>query len=149
MSAILLYRTSRWLHERRVPWLPRLVYGLNRVVFGVVLPPQAKIGRNVTLGYQGLGVVVHAEAEIGDGVVLGPGVTIGGRGEPRGVPRVEADVTIGTGAKILGPIRIGRGARIGANAVVLCDVPSQATAVGVPARIIVRDDTEPGSVAHR
>ena len=119
-----------------MPVLPRLLCGINRVLFAMVLPASARVGRDVLFGYQGLGVVVHAHAVIGDRVVLATGVTIGGTGTRQGVPVIEDDVYIGSGAKLLGPIRIGRGSRIGANAVVLIDVPAGAIAVGVPARVI-------------
>lgn len=135
MAAVLIHRVAHRLHRIGVPLLPRLCYLFNRVVFSVVLPPSARLGRGVLLGYQGLGVVIHAEAVLGDRVVVSPGVTIGGTGTRLGVPQVEDDVHIGTGAKLLGPIRVGRGARIGANAVVLHDVPPGAVAVGVPARV--------------
>ena len=88
-------------------------------------------------GYSGLGTVVHARCSIGVNVSIGTNVTLGGRSGIREVPIVEDDVEIGSGAKVLGPVRIGRGARIGANAVVLSDVPPGATAVGVPAKVLL------------
>jgi serine O-acetyltransferase len=133
-----IYRLSHWLHRARVPLLPRLLYLLNRVVFGVVLPPSVELGKGSSLGYSGLGTVIHARARIGAGVRIGTGVTVGGRCEEYEVPIIEDGVQIGSGAKIIGPVRIGQGAQIGANAVVLRDVPSGATAVGVPAKIILR-----------
>lgn len=133
---IALYRLARWCYLHRVPFLPRLLYSLNRILFATVLPPSAQIGRDVVLGYRGLGIVVHRQAVIGDRVNVGPKVTIGGRSGIPGAPRIEDDALLGSGSQILGPIRIGRGAQVGANAVVLCDVPDGATAVGVPARIL-------------
>lgn len=130
-----IFRLSAALHRLGVPVLPRLLYVLNRVLFAVVLPPTVKVGRGVLFGYSGLGVVVHARAVIGDRVKLSQNVTIGGRSGLFEVPVIEDDVEIGAGACVLGPVRIGRGARIGANAVVLNDVPAGAVAVGVPARI--------------
>lgn len=143
MAALALHRIAHRLHRARVPLLPRLLYAINRVLFAVVLPPSAQLGRGVLLGYQGLGVVIHADAVLGDRVIVSPGVTIGGTGTRHGVPVIDDDVHIGTGAKLLGPIRIGRGARIGANAVVLCDVPAGALAVGVPARVRGASGAEP------
>ena len=131
-----LFRLARKLYLLGIPLLPRLIYIFNRIVFGVVLPPSAKVGKNVLFGYSGLAIVVHKRAEIGDNVIIGPNVTIGGRSGLQRVPVIEDGVTIGAGARILGPVRIGRGALIGANAVVLTDVPAGATAVGVPARIV-------------
>ena len=130
-----IFRLAAWLHRLRVPLLPRLLYALNRLLFAVVLPPSVQVGREVLFGYSGLGIVVHARAVIGDRVKIAQHVTIGGRSGLVGVPVIEDEVEIGAGACVLGPVRIGRGARIGANAVVLADVPPGALAVGVPARI--------------
>lgn len=137
-----IYRLAHWAHIRHLPLLPRLLYVLNRMLFAVVLPPGAKIGRNVVFGYSGLGIVIHARCTIGDRVRIGTHVTIGGRSGMHAVPVIEDDVEIGTGAKILGSIVVGRGARIGANAVVLKDVPPGATVVGIPARTIGRHAAE-------
>ena len=149
MAALRLYRIYHALHRAGVPILPRLLYGLNRVLFSVVLPPSARLGRGVLLGYQGLAIVIHQEAVLGDRVVLAPGVTIGGTGTSHGVPVIDDDVHIGSGAKILGPVHIGRGAWIGANAVVLADVPAGMLAVGMPARVVGparSPDANPGFV---
>lgn len=135
-----LYRISHWFWLRKVPLLPKLIYLLIRVVFSAVVPPSVTIGRNVVLGYGGLGVVIHARAVIGSGVRISSNVTIGGRSGEPGVPVIEDDVLIGSGAQVLGPVRVGRGAKIGANAVVLKDVPPGATAVGVPASIVASRD---------
>ncbi|MCZ8077029.1 MAG: serine acetyltransferase [Paucibacter sp.] len=113
-----------------------LLKALNRVLWGVVLPPSAELGRGVLLGYQGLGVVIHKQARIGERVAIGTGVTIGGRAGRIEVPIIEDHVMIGSGAKIMGPVRVGRYASIGANAVVLTDIPAYAVAVGVPARVV-------------
>jgi len=137
-----IYRVAHYLHEKGVPWLPWFLKVVIRILFATVLPPSVKLGRNVTLGYQGLGIVIHARAVIGDNVIIGPNVTIGGRSSLHGVPVIGNDVVIGTGACILGPVLIGDHASIGANAVVLQDVPPYATAVGIPARI-VRSDGKP------
>ncbi|WP_277182425.1 serine O-acetyltransferase, partial [Caballeronia sp. BR00000012568055] len=119
----------------RVPFVPQVLKILNRVLFSVVLPPSVTVGRNVTFGYQGLGIVVHRNTVLGNKVVISPNVVIGGR---NGAGRVviEDDVLIGAGACILGSVAVGRGAKIGANAVVLSDVPPRTTVVGIPARVI-------------
>jgi serine O-acetyltransferase len=135
---IYIFRLSRLLYRLRVPCLPCLPWLLkvmNRMLFSVSLPPSVEVGRNVTFGYQGLGIVVHRHAVIGSNVIVAPNVVIGGRGRA-GAPVIEDDVLIGAGACVLGPVTIGRGAQIGANAVVMIDVPAGATAVGVPARIV-------------
>ncbi|MCP2010312.1 serine O-acetyltransferase [Duganella violaceipulchra] len=109
---------------------------MNRIVFSVVLPPATRIGKGVTLAYEGLGTVIHRAAVIGDNVYIGSGVTIGGRSGHPDVAVIEEGAMIGTGAKILGPVRIGRYASIGANSVVLADVPAFAVAVGAPAKVV-------------
>lgn len=133
-----LHRFSHWLYKRHVPVIPYLIYVFNRLVFSVVLPPSVCLGRNVTLGYQGLSIVIHRRAVIGNNVVISPGVVIGGRSEHYEVPIIADDVLIGSGAKILGPVKVGKNARVGANAVVLKDVPEGATVVGIPARILIK-----------
>lgn len=136
MIVLRIYRVAHWLHCHRVPVLPFLLKSFNRIVFSVVLPPSARIGRGVVLSYEGLGTVIHKRAVIEDGVLIGTGVTIGGRSGSVAVPVIGAGAMVGSGAKILGPIRVGRGASIGANAVVLADVPDFAVAVGIPARVV-------------
>ncbi len=131
-----LYRLSHWLWQRGIPVIPQLIKIINRVVFSVVLPPSAQLGKDVLLSYHGLGTVIHRHAVIGDRVTVGTGVTIGGRAGHVLVPVIEEGAMIGSGAKVLGPVRIGRHASIGANAVVLSDVPDYAVAVGVPARVV-------------
>lgn len=137
-----LYRIANWAWRHKIPVLPKLIYIFNRIVFSVVLPPSATIGRNVNLGYRGLGIVIHSRATIEDGVTVGPGVVIGGRSELEQVPVIKEGAMLGTGSKILGPVVVGRYAQIGANAVVLEDVPDRGVAVGVPARL-VRINSDP------
>lgn len=135
-----IFRIASWLYVHRVPLLPRVLYGLNRILFSIALPPSVCVGDRVLFGYSGLGIVVHARARIGDRVKISQNVTIGGRSGYKDVPIIEEDVEIGAGACLLGPIHIGRGAKIGANAVVLCNVPARSVAVGVPARVIFDDE---------
>ncbi len=131
-----LHRIAHACFRWHIPVLPRLIYGLNRILFSVVLPPSVKVGRGVVLGYAGIGTVIHARAVVGDRVIIGPNVTIGGKTPHLEVPVIEDDVDIGAGACILGPVRVGRGAVIGANAVVVKDVPAGAVVGGVPARVL-------------
>jgi serine O-acetyltransferase len=133
---LLLHNISHRLWKLHIPLLPRAIYGFNRIAFSVVLPPSAVIGKDVVLGYSGLGTVIHARAVIGNRVVIGAGITIGGKTPHYEVPVIEDDVDIGAGARILGPISVGRGAIIGANAVVVKNVPPGAIVAGVPARLI-------------
>jgi serine O-acetyltransferase len=130
---IFLYRISHILWRWRVPILPRVLYYINRILFSVVLPPSVVIGQDFHLAYSGLATVIHARCRIGNRVCISQCVTIGGRSGLFEVPVIEDDVEIGAGAKILGPIVVGRGAKIGANAVVIQDVPPGATFVGIPA----------------
>ncbi|QGZ62306.1 serine O-acetyltransferase [Paraburkholderia acidisoli] len=136
---IYIFRLANLLFRLRIPALPWILKILNRILFSVSLPPSVQVGSNVTFGYQGLGIVVHKSARLGSNIVISPNVVIGGKGRGKpGAPIIEDDVVIGAGACILGPIRIGRGAIIGANAVVLVDVTPGAMVVGIPAREIER-----------
>ena len=136
MICVRIHSVSRWLHLRRVPLLPFLLKSINRIVFSVVLPPQSNISPKANIGYDGMGTVIHRDATIGDDVIVGPGVTLGGRSGLPGGPTVQRGVLIGSGAAILGPITIGEFASIGSNAVVLEDVPPYGVVVGVPAKLI-------------
>ncbi|MFY9265662.1 MAG: serine O-acetyltransferase [Solirubrobacterales bacterium] len=133
VHAILLHRVSHRLDRSGVALLPRLLSYLGRIVTGVEIHPRALIGENIFIDH-GSGVVVGETAEIGDNVTLYQGVTLGGTGLEPGKrhPTLEDNVTVGSGAKLLGPIRIGHGSKIGANSVVIHDVPPNTTVVGNP-----------------
>ena len=139
---VAIHAVAHWLLRYHVPLLPRLLTLFNRIVFAVQLPAATQLGRGVKLNYSGLGTVLHPRAVIGNRVEIGPGVVIGGRSGIWEVPVIEDDVQIGVGAKVLGPVRVGRGAIVGANAVVLHDVPPGAVVGGIPARILRRRDVE-------
>jgi serine O-acetyltransferase len=128
-----LFRLANWLFVRHVPLSPFLLEAVNRIMFGVVLPPATQVGPGVLFSYQGLGTVVHRETVIGARAVISTGVTQGGRAGRSGAPEIGEGALIGTGAKVLGPVRVGAHASVGANAVVLSDVPAYGVAVGVPA----------------
>ena len=133
VQAILAHRFSHALHEAGVPLVPSvLAYG-SRSVTGIEIHPAARIGTDFFIDH-GAGVVIGETADVGDRVTIYQGVTLGGTGFARGKrhPTVEDNVTIGSGAKLLGPITIGHGAKIGANSVVIHDVPPNSTVVGVP-----------------
>jgi glycosyltransferase involved in cell wall biosynthesis/serine acetyltransferase len=129
------YRLARWLYLRKIPLLPRIIEKLNFLVFHCYIPYQAEIGEGFEVGYWGVGVVIHPRVKMGRNVFVSNGVTIGGRNELPNVPRIEDDVFIATGAKVLGDITIGQGSVIGANAVVIRSIPPRCIAAGVPARI--------------
>jgi serine O-acetyltransferase len=139
-SHIQLYRLAHRLHQRGVPRLPDLLNGLNRRLNGIEIHPAAEIGDNLIIVHP-VGIVIGGHCRIGRNVMINQGVSLGYRRGPvpgDGHPTVEDGVVIGAGAKVLGPIRIGTGAVVGANAVVLQSVPPFATAVGIPAKILPR-----------
>jgi serine O-acetyltransferase len=133
VQAILTHRLAHALYESGVPLAPRALAYSSRAVTGVEIHPAAQIGDDFFIDHGG-GVVIGETAEIGDRVTLYQGVTLGGTGFARGKrhPTVEDDVTIGSGAKLLGPVTVGHGAKVGANTVVIEDVPSDSTVVGNP-----------------
>lgn len=136
--ALQIHRLTRWLWRHRLPWLARWISHWGRWLTGVEIHPGATIGRRVFIDH-GMGVVIGETAEISDDCTLYHGVTLGGTSWNKGKrhPTLGSGVVIGAGAKVLGPITIGEGAKIGSNAVVVRDVPPGATAVGIPARIIL------------
>lgn len=133
VHAVLAYRLARRLHMAGVPLLPLLISYLSRSITGIEIHPGAKIAAGFFIDH-GSGVVIGETAEIGENVTVYQGVTLGGTGFQTGKrhPTVEDNVTIGSGAKLLGPITVGHGAKIGANSVVVQDVPPRSTVVGNP-----------------
>jgi serine O-acetyltransferase len=135
--ALLIHRLSHRLWHAGFRWLARLASHLGRFLTGIEIHPGATIGRRVFIDH-GMGVVIGETAEIGDDCTLYHGVTLGGTSWNKGKrhPTLGRNVVIGAGAKVLGPLMVGDGAKIGSNAVVVKDVPPGATAVGIPARVI-------------
>lgn len=142
--AVAAHRFGVWRMKVRPKWLRaplsvlyRMLYRRVRNVYGIDLPYTVQLGRRVVIEHQGA-IVIHGSAIIGDETILRQGVTLGNRylERPLEAPRLGKRVNVGAGAKILGPVTLGDDAQIGANAVVLADVPAGATAVGIPARII-------------
>jgi serine O-acetyltransferase len=133
VQAILAHRVAHALYQAGAPLLPRTIAFLSRAITGVEIHPAARIGDDFFIDH-GSGVVIGETAEIGDRVTLFQGVTLGGTGFARGKrhPTLEDDVTVGSGAKLLGPITVGHGSKVGANTVVIKDVPPNATVVGNP-----------------
>lgn len=137
VHALIMHRFSHWLWHHRFYWVARFSSHIARWLTGIEIHPGATIGRRVFIDH-GMGVVIGETAVIGDDCTLYHGVTLGGTSWNKGKrhPTLEAGVVIGAGAKVLGPITIGANAKIGSNAVVVKDVPADATAVGIPARIL-------------
>jgi len=147
LHAIWLHRISHWLHLRGVPVIPRLLSHLGRFLTGIEIHPGATIGRRFFVDH-GMGTVIGETAEIGSDVLLYQGVTLGGTGKERGKrhPTLGNNVVVGVGAQILGAITIGDGTKVGAGAVVLKDVPSHCTVVGVPGRVVAYRNPDNGQV---
>lgn len=137
VHALIIHRLSHWIWRKRFFWIARFISHISRWLTGIEIHPGATIGRRVFIDH-GMGVVIGETAVINDDCTLYHGVTLGGTSWNKGKrhPTLEQGVVIGAGAKVLGPITIGKGAKIGSNAVVVKDVPENATAVGIPARIL-------------
>lgn len=143
LHALLIYRLAHRLWRYKMCWLARMLSAFGRGWTGIEIHPGATIGRRFFIDH-GMGVVIGETAEIGDDCTLYHGVTLGGTSWKPGKrhPTLGNNVVIGAGAKILGPLRLGDGSRVGSNAVVLKDVPPNATAVGIPAHIVRQQDGE-------
>lgn len=136
IDAIYFYKIERFFYKWKIPILPKIIQGIIFIIYNSYIPYQADIGQKTSFGYGGIGVVIHSRAKIGSKVVIGSNVTIGGRSGKYEVPKIGDNVYISTGAKILGAISIGENSIIGANAVVINDVPPYAVVAGVPAKVI-------------
>jgi serine O-acetyltransferase len=144
VHAILAHRLAHALYAAGVPLIPRVIAAISRTLTGIEIHPAAKIGNGFFIDH-GMGVVIGETAEIGDNVTLYQGVTLGGTGFATGKrhPTVQNNVTIGSGAKLLGPITVGHGSKIGANSVVIHDVPPNSTVVGNPGHPVRVDGKRP------
>jgi serine O-acetyltransferase len=144
VHALLAHRVAHLLHEAGVPLIPHAIAYLIKAITGVEIHPGARIGQGLFIDHGG-GVVIGQTAEVGDNVTLYQQVTLGGTGFAPGKrhPTVEDDVVIGSGAKLLGPIHVGRGAKVGANSVVIHDVPPNSTVVGNPGHPVRVDGKRP------
>jgi serine O-acetyltransferase len=141
LHAVIMHRWAHALWCSGLHWPARVLSVFSRWWTGIEIHPGARMGRRFFIDH-GMGVVIGETAEIGDDCTLYHGVTLGGTSWKKGKrhPTLGDNVVVGAGAKILGPINIGKGARVGSNAVVLKDVPEDATAVGIPAHIVCRDE---------
>lgn len=140
LNAYKLYRLAHVLYQKKIPILPNILKLLIFLIYNSSVPYQAKIGKGSHFGYGGIGVVVHKNSVIGKNCQIGSNVTIGGKSGHPQVPIIGDDVYLATGCKILGPIKIGNNVTVGANAVVVKNVPDNATVAGIPAKIIHMND---------
>jgi len=147
LHALYVHKLASWFWRHGLRWFGRFTSHIGRILTGIEIHPGALIGRRVFIDH-GMGVVIGETAEIGDDVTLYHGVTLGGTswGKGKRHPTLEKGVVIGAGAKVLGPILIGEGAKIGANAVVVKDVRPNAVVVGVPGRVV--EDVSPEQAAR-
>lgn len=139
MNAISLYRIGHWGYKRKISILSKIIHGVIFLVYNSSIPSSAEIGEGTKFAYGCIGTVIHHNAQIGENCIIGQCVTIGSKSKGTGAPIIGSSVYIAAGARLLGNIRIGDGAVIGANAVVTHDVPARSMAYGVPARIVKED----------
>lgn len=141
-QAIVFHRFNHWLWNKKLCLLARMMAHIARFMTGIEIHPGAIIGRRFFIDH-GMGIVIGETSEIGDDVSIYHGVTLGGTTWNKGKrhPTLKNNVVVGAGAKILGPITISEGARIGCNAVVVKDIPEGATVVGVPGHVVVKKDS--------
>jgi serine O-acetyltransferase len=137
LHALFLHRVSHWLYKRKLPFFPRLISHVARLFTGIEIHPGATIGKGVFIDH-GMGVVIGETAILGDYCLIYQNVTLGGTGKESGKrhPTLGCNVVVGTGAKVLGNLQVGDHVRVGAGSIVLRDVPSDCTVVGVPGRVI-------------
>jgi serine O-acetyltransferase len=149
LQALVFHRFAHWLNLLGLPFIPRLISHLSRFFTGIEIHPGAVIGKGVFIDH-GMGVVIGETAIVGDGCLIYQGVTLGGTGKESGKrhPTLGEGVVVGAGAKILGNLYIGNNVRIGAGSVVLRDVPSDCTVVGVPGRVVYRSGVRVNPLEH-
>ncbi|MFD2261461.1 serine O-acetyltransferase [Lacibacterium aquatile] len=137
LHAVVIYRASHFLWRHDLKLIARFISNIGRTLTGIEIHPGARVGRRLFIDH-GMGVVIGETAEIGDNVTLYQGVTLGGTAleQVKRHPTLEDDVIVGAGAQVLGPFTVGKGARVGANAVVVKPVPAGATVTGIPAKVV-------------
>jgi serine O-acetyltransferase len=136
---LMIYNFGLFLHEKKIPLIPTFIKFVIRIVFGPHIGMGAKIGKGSVLGYGGIGVVIHHRAVIGKNVSIGQNVTIGGTSKKYEVPVIGDNTELAAGCVVVGPVRVGKDCVIGANAVVVKDIPDNSVAVGMPAKVIKSD----------
>jgi serine O-acetyltransferase len=140
VRAVSSHKRAHWCYNHHLKFLGRMISQLSRHFTGIEIHPGAKIGKRLVIDH-GMGIVIGETAEVGDDCLIYHGVTLGGTGKDHGKrhPTIGNNVLIGTGAKVLGPFKVGDNSRIAANSVVLSEIPANSTAVGIPARVVKRD----------
>lgn len=143
LHALIYHRMAHWFYKRGRFFIARWISQTSRFLTGIEIHPGAKIGKGLFIDH-GSGIVIGETTEIGDYCIIYQGVTLGGTGKEKGKrhPTLGNNVLVGSGARVLGPFKVGDNSRIAANAVVLSEVPENSTAVGIPARIISHDRDE-------
>lgn len=154
MKAMTLYRLANSLHRAKVPLLPKLFQYAILLLYNSYVPCTAQLGKGTVLAYGGIGVVIHANAVVGDNCVIGQGVTIGASEgyatwKPNACPTIGDEVYLSAGARVLGNIRIGNQVIVGANAVVLKDVADHEIVVGAPARVVGQTEADYRAIVPR
>jgi serine O-acetyltransferase len=141
LHAVISHRIAHWFYNRKMFFTARAISQLNRFLTGIEIHPGAKIGKGLFIDH-GMGVIIGETTEIGDNCTIYQGVTLGGTGKDKGKrhPTIGNNVLIGAGAKVLGPFAVGDNSKIAANAVILREVPPNSTVVGVPGRVVTKDN---------
>ncbi len=149
LHALWAHRIAHWFYKKNLKTIARIISQISRFFTGIEIHPGAKIGKRVFIDH-GMGVVIGETCEIGDDVVLYQGVTLGGTGKEKGKrhPTIGNHVVISSGAKVLGSFKVGDYARIGANAVVLSEVPPHSTVVGIPGKVVKQNGVRVNKLDH-
>ena len=136
MNITLLYRIGNFAFQKKIPLIPLFCKAMIRYLFNSAIDCSTQIGKNIHFSYGGIALVIHKKCILGDNVIIGSCVTIGGRSKSKMVPRIGNNVFIATGAKILGDITIGSNVVIGANSVVISSIPDNSIVAGIPGKVI-------------
>lgn len=149
LHALWAHRIAHWFYKKNFTTIARFISQISRFFTGIEIHPGAKIGKRFFIDH-GMGVVIGETCEIGDDVVIYQGVTLGGTGKEQGKrhPTIGSNVVIASGAKVLGSFTVGDNSRIGANAVVLKEVPPNSTVVGIPGRVVKQDGVRLDKLDH-
>lgn len=135
-NAYYFYLAANFLYRKKIPFLPKLIKLITFLIYNSSIAYECKIGKGTRFAYGGIGVIIHKDSVIKNNVIIGSGVVVGGKQGVDAVPLIEDNVVISTGSKVLGNIIVGKNSVIGANSVVIKDVPENAIVAGVPAKII-------------